>query len=100
MQIVAAVKDEEPAKAGTQSSVLCVQQDGRIQPLCGLYRATFCLPVVEEMLDEGNWRLQELAVRLEAEVVPFGEIAGLSGAEHFFDNLNTPADFDAALKHF
>ncbi|CAN5322397.1 molybdenum cofactor guanylyltransferase [soil metagenome] len=99
MRMLAATKNEEPAEAGTQNLVLCGQSDGRIQPLCGLYRAASCLHVVKLMLNEGNWRLQELAARLEADVIAYDEIAGLSGAEYFFDNLNTPADFEAAQRH-
>lgn len=77
-------------------AVVPVQHDGRAQPLCALYRRESCLPVVEEMLGEGVWKLQELLRRVKTRFVEFAILRDLPRAEHFFFNVNTPEDYQKA----
>lgn len=77
--------------------ILPRQLDGRIQPLCGLYQIERCLAVVEQMLADKKWSLQYLPERIKSHIIPFSEISDLPGAELFFDNLNTPEDYEAAI---
>jgi len=88
------------AKVGkeTVAALLPEQPDGRIQPLCGFYRAAATRLGIEELLSEDNWRLQRLAERLDTHIVPFTDIADLPGSERFFMNLNSPEDHQAALR--
>ena len=78
-------------------AVLAEQPDGRLQPLCGLYRRHRCLPEVEKMLSEDNWRLQGLPDRIGAFVLRFHEISDMPNASDLFMNVNTPEDYKAAL---
>lgn len=79
-------------------AVFAEQPDGRIQPLCGLYRRDNCLPEIKKILSGDNWRLQQLRERLNPRVIKSSEIEDIRGAEFFFFNLNTPDDHLAAVE--
>lgn len=91
MKEIAAI---EPGSA----AVVPVQPDGRLQPLCAVYRPDLCLPMIRAAIDSGHWRLQETVSSLNIRTVEFAEIADLDGSENIFFNLNTPADFEVAAK--
>jgi molybdopterin-guanine dinucleotide biosynthesis protein A len=76
--------------------IVPVQPDGRLQPLCALYRRDACLPVVEEMLTTGEWKLQNLFDRVRTRRVDFDEVRDLENAELFFLNVNTPEEYENA----
>lgn len=78
-------------------ALLLEQPDGRVQPLCGLYRRERCLAPLKEMLDQGKWRLQDLPNVINAKLIRFADISHLPVSDHFFDNLNTPDEYLAAL---
>jgi molybdopterin-guanine dinucleotide biosynthesis protein A len=61
-------------------AVFAEQPDGRIQPLCGLYRRDSCLPEIEKMLSDGDWRLQQLRERLNPRIIRSSEIEDIRGA--------------------
>ena len=69
-------------------AVFAEQPDGRIQPL----------PEIEKMLSDGEWRLQQLGVRLKTRVIGFSEIKDIQGSEFLFLNLNTPEEYRAAVE--
>lgn len=75
-----------------------VQPDGRIQPLCAIYRREICLPTIEKMLVAGNFRLQEIFAQVNTRRIGFSEIADLPNAENFFFNVNTPEDLSRAIE--
>lgn len=79
-------------------AVVPVQPDGRPQPLCAFYRHENCLPVVEKMLIENNWKLSAVLQNVNTRFVEFEELADLPNAEYFFFNVNTPNDYAVALK--
>ena len=89
-QKLASFRDE------VSNAVVPVHADGRPQPLCALYRAANCLPIVEEILNSGDWSLQNFLRRVETRYVRFDEISNLQRAEYFFFNVNTPDDYTAA----
>lgn len=78
-------------------AVVPVQEDGRVQPLCALYRARVCLEEVEEMLRTGELRPRLLLSRVRARRVAFEELRDLEGSRRFFLNVNTPEDYAHAL---
>ena len=77
-------------------AVVPVQPDGRLQPLCAFYRRDACLPIVEEMLISGEWKLQNLLGRIRIRRVEFDEIRDLENSELFFLNVNTPEEYENA----
>ena len=97
LQRMAALTTVSASGSNGVAVILPRQPDGRIQPLCGLYQRGRCLAVVEQMLADEKWRLQDLPERVTSHIIPFAEISDLRGAEHFFDNLNTPDDYEAAI---
>ena len=77
-------------------AVIPVQPDGRLQPLCALYRRTPCLRRATEALDEGDYSLHSFLGRLSTRKVPAHELADLPDARRFFVNVNTPEDYAKA----
>ena len=74
------------------SAVVPRQADGRLQPLCAVYRPAKCLPRIEKLLSENN----SLPVRAFLETIPVKIIEEefLSGNRNVFANINTPADYE------
>lgn len=71
-------------------AVLPEQPDGRLQPLCGLYRPRTCLPHIESILASDNWRLSNLTARLNIRTMSLPENPNWSL------NVNTPDDLRIA----
>lgn len=89
----------ETPRADGPAAIMVRQTDGRIQPLCALYRPSLCLAVVEGMLSGDNWRLQALPDLFETTIVEIGDLAGADGvtAGNWLININTPDEYRAAL---
>lgn len=79
-------------------AVAPVQEDGRAQPLCALYRRGHCLAVAEELLRAGELRPRALLTRVRTFWVTPRMLSDLPRAELFFRNLNTPDDYERALQ--
>jgi molybdenum cofactor guanylyltransferase len=73
-----------------------VQPDGRPQPLCALYAAATCARVAEELIRAGELRPRELLRRVRTRWIVFEELADLPHSARFFENVNTPEDFEKA----
>lgn len=82
---------ELAASIGEHDAAMPKQSDGRLQPLCAVYRVNACLPVVEGILNSNNWRLQALAELLGVRIItPEGE--------RWHTNVNTPAELLDAIE--
>lgn len=77
-------------------AVVPVQSDGRLQPLCALYRASACLSLSRELIAAGERRPRVLLEHARARRIAPCELADLSGADRFFTNVNTPEDYRQA----
>jgi molybdopterin-guanine dinucleotide biosynthesis protein A len=75
-------------------AVAPIQSDLVSQPLCSLYRVTPCLGRAEELIKSGERKPIALLQSVRTRWVSFSEIADLEGASHFFDNINSPEDYD------
>lgn len=76
------------------SAIAPVQPDGRVQPLCALYRTDPCLKIAERLLqDEKTPAARKLLENVTSHLVDFNRLADLPGADKFFTNVNTPDDF-------
>jgi molybdenum cofactor guanylyltransferase len=71
---------------------LPVDQEGRLQPLAGIYSAA-CRSAVEQMLKEDDLRVEDLCSRVRTRRVDFGEFANLKDAERLFVNINSIRDW-------
>jgi molybdopterin-guanine dinucleotide biosynthesis protein A len=74
-------------------AVAPIQDDGIPQPLCALYRVKPCLVAAEHMIKSGERKPIALLQSVRTRWVSFAELSTLRGANHFFDNINTPEDY-------
>lgn len=81
-------------------AVVPVQPDGRLQPLCALYRTEGCLERARELIKQGERRPRALVGAVRARLVAWEELADLNDARLFFTNVNTPEDYEQARSSF
>lgn len=80
------------------AAVAPMQTDNRPQPLCALYAREPCLPQAEQLLRSGERRAHALLHTVPTRWVAFNELTDLAGANSFFSNINTLAEYrDACL---
>ena len=79
-------------------AVVPVEQDGRQQPLCALYRSAPCARVAQELIESGERRPRALLEKTRTRRVATHELSDLCGSAHFFMNVNTPEDYLQARK--
>jgi molybdopterin-guanine dinucleotide biosynthesis protein A len=77
-------------------AVAAIQKDGRPQPLAALYRNDPCLERAEQLIKSGERRPIALLQSVRTRWTDFSELQELPGSEHFFDNINTPQDYEQA----
>jgi molybdopterin-guanine dinucleotide biosynthesis protein A len=71
-----------------------LQRDQILQPLCALYRVEPCRDRAEQMIKSGERKPVALLQSVHTRWVSFSEIEDLTDAARFFDNINTPQDYD------
>lgn len=81
-------------------AVVPFQPDGRPQPLAALYRKHPCLERATELIETGRRRPLDLLEAVNTRWVAFDEIKNLDQAEKFFVNINTPEDYDEAIRGY
>ena len=77
-------------------AVVPVQPDGRVQPLCALYRITTCRMRAQELILSGERRPRALLQAVRTRHIAFDELADLDDATLFFTNINTPEEYTKA----
>ena len=77
-------------------AVVPLQADGRVQPLCALYRREACATLASELIAQGERRPRALLQKIRTRLVAPEELADLQGSSHFFANINTPEDYAQA----
>ena len=82
--------------ANDADAVAPIQDDGRPSPLCALYATTKCRATAEELIHTDELRPRALLWRVRTRWVAFDELSDLDGSELFFENVNTPEDYEKA----
>lgn len=72
------------------------QNDGKLQPVCAVYRANYCLPALEKLLEEND--SASIRAFLEQIFPKYIEAEKLSENENLFFNVNFPSDAEEMLK--
>ena len=72
---------------GETDAVIAVTEDGREHPLCGVYKKS-CLGVLEQCLEEGNYRMRDALAGLKVKTWQAGNYSWR------FLNVNTPEEFE------
>ena len=79
-------------------AVAPIQEDGIPQPLCSFYRVEPCLRLAEQLIKSGERKPITLLQSVRTRWVLFNELNHLKGADCFFDNINTPEDYNRVKK--
>lgn len=79
-------------------AVVPVQEDGRPQPLAALYRVHPCLRQATALIEAGRRRPLDLLDSVKTRWVAFDELRNFARAQSFFVNINTPDDYDDAIR--
>ena len=79
-------------------AVVPIQADGRPQPLAALYRVASCLPQATSLIEAGRRRPLDLLESVKTRRVAFDELRNFARAQSFFVNINTPDDYDEAIR--
>lgn len=78
----------------TDRAAVPVTRDGRVHPLCGVYRKAL-LPELESRLRAGDRRMMSLLDAVSARRVP---LKGTPFPERWLANINTPEDLQRLLQ--
>lgn len=70
---------------------------GRVEPLCAVY-ARSCLAVIEDLLQGGENQVRQVFSRVNTCYVEEAELQLFGNANQLFFNLNTPQDWQEALR--
>jgi molybdenum cofactor guanylyltransferase len=81
-------------------AIVPLQDDGRPQPLCAVYRVQTCLREAEAAIAAGEHAPRALLDRVRTRYVPFPELSPLEGSEYFFFNVNTRENYQQAQQIF
>ncbi len=79
-------------------AVAPIQSDGIPQPLCAIYCVEPCLGRADDLIKSGERKPVALLQSVQTHWVSFAELSSLQGADHFFDNVNTPEDYARASR--
>lgn len=74
-------------------------QKGQLQPLCALYHKSCQQPILE-LIKESQYAPRKLFDKVKTQIILFEDFAHLKNSSHFFENINTPEDFELASSYF
>ena len=81
---------------GSDATVPC-SRDGRLQPLCAVYRFR-ALYAIRTRLELGENKLSGFFSMVRYNMVPWRELAEAGFRTYTFDNMNTPEDYENARR--
>lgn len=85
------------AMAEESDATVPCSPDGRIQPLCAIYRRR-ALYAVRTRLDLGQNKLSGFFPMVHCTTIPWRQLAEAGFSASAFDNMNTPEDYESARR--
>jgi molybdopterin-guanine dinucleotide biosynthesis protein A len=85
------------AAADEETSVVPLDREGRLEPLCAVYSKRALGPLTS-LIESGERKVSKLLDLAPARLVSFEEISDLGGADLFFENVNTPEEYRRAVE--
>jgi molybdenum cofactor guanylyltransferase len=82
---------------GDAQAVVPLDDSGQVEPLCAIYSVA-ALTAVSRLIAAGERKVSRLFERIPTRFVAFDELRHLDGAERFFENINSPADYRRAVE--
>ena len=82
---------------GGVAAVVPLNENGLPEPLCAVYSRA-ALPAVTALIADGGRKVSDLFDRTRTRFVAFDEVKDLPRAGLFFENINTPEDYESAQK--
>lgn len=79
--------------AGRQQAIVPLGADGKLEPLCAIYSSE-ALPAVTDLIRRDKRKISLLFDQISTRFVEFEELRYLPGAALFFENVNTPEDYE------
>ncbi|MEK6410788.1 MAG: molybdenum cofactor guanylyltransferase [Acidobacteriota bacterium] len=78
---------------GSQQAIVPVGADGKLEPLCAIYSSE-ALPAVTDLIARDKKKISLLFDQIPTRLVAFEELRHLAGSPLFFENVNTPEDYE------
>jgi molybdopterin-guanine dinucleotide biosynthesis protein A len=85
------------AVADEETSVVPLDREGRLEPLCAVYSKRALDPLTS-LIESGERKVSKLLDQIPTRIVKFDEIGELGGADLFFENVNTPEEYRRAVE--
>ena len=82
---------------GKHEAAVPLSRQGLLEPLCAVYSRQ-ALAQVTALIANGERKVSRLYDKVPTRFVAFAEISHLKGAELFFENVNTPEEFERATR--
>jgi molybdenum cofactor guanylyltransferase len=82
---------------GSQATATVPRANGRLQPLCAVYRPDF-ICVAEASLRSGRNKIEPLFAEVDTLMIEEDELMRAGFQPHLFHNLNTTEDFQRAAR--
>lgn len=80
-------------------AVVPLSCDNQLEPLCAIY-CKDSLEIVNDLIERGERKMAKLFEEVPTRFVEFEEMRQLDGALLFFENINTPEDYERTLRRF
>jgi molybdopterin-guanine dinucleotide biosynthesis protein A len=86
--------DQSDVQSGEPWDAVIPMVDGRAQTLCAAYHRR-CLPFIQTMLRQENYRIRDLYSLVRVRTVPEDELRAVDPTLQSFTNANTPQEWAA-----
>jgi molybdopterin-guanine dinucleotide biosynthesis protein A len=78
-------------------AVVPLSREGLLEPLCAVYSKE-ALAQLTQLIENGERKVSRLFDKVPTRFVAFDELSHLKGAELFFENVNTPEEYERAAR--